>query len=997
MSVMYEGRSCNKKLKNQPISVQIYMQTFEKYLIAQGFSKVDNIEFLKITIVSKDKGKDLRYFFEGGTLGLYISDIYFSDSIWDNLTRQGSDKIWDNLIQQGIAPYLKVLYLSSNSITNLNLNGKDFSELSFINLSLSKKLEQLIFTNLVCLEELNTNHCPKLEKIELIGNFRSLKKLDISYCNIKELVLPKQLPALWYFNFTQNHISDSTFLTFITKKTQLTFDYLFWEENILPESLINTLTRGDFEVLKAYFGEDEEELIPIFRKKLILVGNTQAGKTSVCDILLNQNWANGESTHGVNIFRYSPQHEKEKEVLVQVFDFGGQDFYHNTHLAFYSQNANYLLVYGNGQEDKYGSIPAQKQEREDDIFPRIYWLDSVRHNLQVKTSEETALTQIYENHNIRIGLWDNIIDGTTQQWLDQKDLVEKYRAKEFWYNNLRQQNSEPLQPSDAQKIKDILDKWMMEGIREDFLSARVKRIGDRIINENKKNAIIPINKLKKDNELTDNELRLLHDSYYIQWKENAIAPVIQENAIVNQALFSQWIYAILNLDNLFGNGYFSETKAKQWLKLRGFASAISSLDYILAFLLDEKMIFKIEENGNYIVPQYRPTPSEDVTTSLIDCFETPFVKYEFTGFYHTQLLTGIVANFFEYIVKEKKGNVYFHQIWKNKVIIDLHLQEKKNIDYYLLVSFSVEKQKPILSLSAKNIDCLQNSKLNYTEVISFIEEMYLHKHGVKYTKYIKACNGQFVDFELFANKHYNKNNEETYQFNDPKTRISYDKQSDFPLFDYLLEKKPKPSITQKMEQRKPYIYFSYAWRDNKETGLSRETVVDELYDSLEQEGYLLKRDKQDLGYKGSISEFMKEIGKGDIIVVVISDKYLRSSYCMFELYEAFRDSKLEQEAFVQKLFPIRVEALDLSRPDVLDNYFDFWEQEKNKWEQLITRRPTQITAKQQKQYENIKAINTQLGYLLNILSDINSLSKELLAKDNFDIIKKAIDHRIQAL
>jgi GTPase SAR1 family protein len=958
------------------------MQTFEKYLLAQGFSKVDAIEFLKITLNAKN---DLRYFFDGKSLGLHISGTAIS-------------KIeWNRLIRYGIAPYLKVLYLSSNSITNLNLNGGEFSQLRFINLSLSKNLEQLIFINLDYLEELTTNHCPQLEEIELIGNFPSLKKLDISYCFIEHIALPKQLSALWYFNFSKNRINNTSFLKFITKNTQLRIDYLFWEENPLPETLINTLTRGDIDVLKTYFGEDEEELIPIFRKKLILLGNTQAGKTSVCDILLNQNWANGESTHGVNIFRYSPEHQEDKEVLVQIFDFGGQDFYHNTHLAFYSQNANYLLVYGNGQKDEYGSILAQKQEREDDTFPLIYWLDSVRHNLQVTTSDETALSQLYENHNIRIGLWENTKTGATPKRLNQERFETEYRATEFWYNNLRQQRSEPLQPSDAQKIKDTLDKWLMEGIREDFLSARVKSIGDRIVNENQENAIVSINKLKEDNELTDNELKLLHDSYYIQWKENATALVLKENAIVNQALFSQWIYAILNLDNLFGNGYFSETEAKEWLKLRGFAPAIASLDYILAFLVEEKMIFKIEENGNYIVPQYRPTPSKDTTESLIDCFDTPFVKYEFTGFYHTQLLTGIVANFFEYIVKEKIGNVYFHQIWKNKVIIDLNLQEKKNINYYLLVSFSVEEQKPILSLSAINIDYLQNSKLNYTEVISFIEEMYLHKHGVKYTKHIKACDGQFVDFKLFANKYYNTKKEETYQFIDPKTGQSYDKRSDFPLFEYLLEIEHQPSNPQKMKPRKPCIYFSYAWGDNKEIGESREIIVDELYDSLEQDGYLLKRDKQDLGYKGIISEFMKEIGKGDIIVVVISDKYLRSSYCMFELYEAFRDSRLEQEAFVQKLFPIRVEALKLSRPEVQEEYFDYWENEEKAWEKLITRRSTKITAKQQKQYENIKAIHAQLGNLLGILSDINSLSKELLAKDNFDIIKKAIDQRIQEL
>jgi pterin-4a-carbinolamine dehydratase len=86
-------------------------------------------------------------------------------------------------------------------------------------------------------------------------------------------------------------------------------------------------------------------------------------------------------------------------------------------------------------------------------------------------------------------------------------------------------------------------------------------------------------------------------------------------------------------------------------------------------------------------------------------------------------------------------------------------------------------------------------------------------------------------------------------------------------------------IIKALKYYKPKIYFSYAWGDE------REKIVDELCNTIKSEKkYEVVRDKENLEYKGLISDFMRGIGKGNIVVVVLSDKYLRSDYCMFELY-----------------------------------------------------------------------------------------------------------------
>ena len=73
------------------------------------------------------------------------------------------------------------------------------------------------------------------------------------------------------------------------------------------------------------------------------------------------------------------------------------------------------------------------------------------------------------------------------------------------------------------------------------------------------------------------------------------------------------------------------------------------------------------------------------------------------------------------------------------------------------------------------------------------------------------------------------------------------------------------------------VFVSYAW------GGESERTVDELEQAFAARGLRVVRDKKDLGYKGSIEAFEQRIGRGQCVVLVISDKYLRSPHCMYEL------------------------------------------------------------------------------------------------------------------
>lgn len=186
------------------------------------------------------------------------------------------------------------------------------------------------------------------------------------------------------------------------------------------------------------------------------------------------------------------------------------------------------------------------------------------------------------------------------------------------------------------------------------------------------------------------------------------------------------------------------------------------------------------------------------------------------------------------------------------------------------------------------------------------------------------------------------------------------------------------------------IFFSYAWGDEEEKSESREKIVDELYKSLLDDHYNVVRDKYNLEYKGFITDFMARIGEGKCIIVAISRKYLKSPYCMFELYEIARNSKFDKTRFKEIVIPVIVERVDFTDPAVIDDHFLFWENEYNEWSGLVARRPGQLSVEQLQRFDKIKMIYQNFGRLAEWIADMNTLNPQILSADNFATIKKAI-------
>lgn len=182
------------------------------------------------------------------------------------------------------------------------------------------------------------------------------------------------------------------------------------------------------------------------------------------------------------------------------------------------------------------------------------------------------------------------------------------------------------------------------------------------------------------------------------------------------------------------------------------------------------------------------------------------------------------------------------------------------------------------------------------------------------------------------------------------------------------------------------VFISYAWGEEDQ---EREAIVNQLDQSLQKRGLKIIRDKRDLGYKGSIRQFMTRIGEGGCVILVISDKYLRSKNCMFELVEIAGNKQ-----FSDRIFPIILGDANIYDWRGQADYHDHWEKEKTALDERIqgmkSRSKLQGLYEELDDYERFRA---EISKLTNMLENMNSLSPNLLRDADFQQLYDAIVER----
>lgn len=170
----------------------------------------------------------------------------------------------------------------------------------------------------------------------------------------------------------------------------------------------------------------------------------------------------------------------------------------------------------------------------------------------------------------------------------------------------------------------------------------------------------------------------------------------------------------------------------------------------------------------------------------------------------------------------------------------------------------------------------------------------------------------------------------------------------------------------------PEWYVSYAWGDDRTpAGMERERVVDDLCARAKAEGKPIHRDREVLRHGDSISAFMRRIGAGDRVFVFLSEKYLRSPFCLFELSEVWRHSRQDEHAFRDRVRLYTLDDADIRSPLARARHAAHWRKQHDEMEAFVRDNggPTLLGERDFQAFKKMGEFYRHIGDMLATLAD----------------------------
>ncbi|GJL84110.1 MAG: hypothetical protein DHS20C01_37440 [marine bacterium B5-7] len=831
--------------------------------------------------------------------------------------------------------------------------------------------EQVVGLNLASTELTNE----KWQQIlELRGfDVEHLYALSLSDNQLTALPMAERMQALKWLNLSDNRITGFSLPSSLTRLVDLNLD-----DNPLTNPPQEIIKQGRAAVLRFLKASAVQGVSEVYEIKMLIVGEGGTGKTTLWNLLQDPEhpvpYPGQDPTVGINIkegaeedgWCFTHLDRPEKEFIVNLWDFGGQDIQYMTHQFFLTRRSFYVLLADGRREvanfsywfkiiNLLGTEPDMKRP-----MPVLVLLNEKGSAITRPPYDPQTIKQDFPE----LALTRRDVDFAKK---DGRFAVVTSTIQEILCHQL---DHLPLKiPIDWNKVRTELYRYRDQEHRNHINAAEFAAICE----ENGVN-----NKQSRD-DLS----QLLHDlGVILHFHED---PALADFIVLNPQWAANAVYEIMRHEEAAQHnpGRFDRALLRQvWTDCR---FSDEEQGKLLNLMLKDnfEVCFKATENGQeiFIAPQLLPSERpagfdwQLEPTVLRYIYQYPFMPKGIIGRLIVRLHEDIEAVDARKIVWEK-GMLLNKDGCRACIIetenpsdglkrIRIEIHGKKAEDRkYLLRGISQELDRihhrsfPALKVSQKIPCCCPRCDDDV--------EPFEHDYDV--------LRGMEAEHRPLA-----------------QCQRSYEMVAVQRLLNGVF-----PGDDAAKSTRAKKIYFSYAWGDEESYGESREKIVDELYQSLKNDGFNVLRDKMDCHYGDMISSFMQEIGMGDLIVVFVSDKYVRSPYCMNELYEIARNNKLDKQLFTQRVLPMRVEQIKFDDPAILENYFEHWEQEEQKWAAFINKRMSKVTKAQTNRYHMAQKISNNFGELCDWLTDINAFTYKLLSRDDFNTVKDVIITRFKA-
>jgi internalin A len=293
----------------------------------------------------------------------------------------------DDISNLFFLPNLTILNVSNNEINNVGQINR-ISKLTKLYLNNNNINKFPTASKLTVLKELYLSN-NKLTSVGFLEGLNTLKTIDLHSNRIKDLSPIKYLISKLDIKDTKWEVNTISILN---------------NPIVIPS--LSTISKGKKGVL-AFFKQLEAEhkvkLKPFINRdlKLILVGNSNVGKSTLIHWLINEEVDKTiKTTHWMNVKPWSAKNGNTF-FNVRVFDFGGQEYYHDTHHLFFTNRTAYLTLWDE-KSNKFDEVEIEQIQIDNtttfvkiQTFPLEYWLESI--HFHTKRRDKTRSEKEIEN------------------------------------------------------------------------------------------------------------------------------------------------------------------------------------------------------------------------------------------------------------------------------------------------------------------------------------------------------------------------------------------------------------------------------------------------------------------------------------------------------------------------------------------------------------------------------------------------------------------------
>ena len=415
---------------------------------------------------------------------------------------------------------------------------------------------------------------------------------------------------------------------------------------IPPEILGEKYEAGDLRtILDFYFQtRDPNDTEELYEAKLLIVGEGEAGKTTLAKKLLNSDYELQEqelSTEGIDVSRWEFPYNG-KTFRVHIWDFGGQEIYHATHQFFLTERSFYILLVDNRREN-----------------PNLcYWLSII----ELLSSASPVLLVHNEKQDRRCeinvsqlrGDFANLKESLNTNLADNRGLDELQR---YLQKNITQLNhvGTPI-PRPWANVRHVVENYAQNKTRI-AVSEFYEICAQQGFDKSDKPAMLGVSKY-------------LHNLGIILHFQKD--PILKHLVILRPEWATNAVYKVTDNEQVIANyGHFTDENLSEIWSDRQYQDLH---DELLQLMKSFKVCYEIGGSGHYIAPQRLalepPNYDWDDSDNLI-------VRYEYE-FMPKGIITRLIVEMHGLICRINNTDI----VWREGVVLTDNYAKAEVIENY---------------------------------------------------------------------------------------------------------------------------------------------------------------------------------------------------------------------------------------------------------------------------------------------------------------------------